>query len=148
MSRIILGDCTKEIQNLDDKSIQTIYIDPPFNSDRQYRLDSKSDIGFTDVWTDETYKVFIDTMITSCLKKLKDNGSLFFHISAEEMFIPECILRQKFKFVRPIFWKRCRSKNNIKKTLGASIDVIFCPVLGIPKKASFVYNVNLLILPL
>ena len=140
MSRIILGDCTKEINHVEDKSVQTIYIDPPFNSDRQYRLDSKSDVGFTDIWTDETYKVFIDTIITSCIKKLKDNGSLFFHISAEEMFIPECILRQKFKFVSPIFWKRCRSKNNIKKTLGASIDVIFWCYQSQKRKFNMVYQ--------
>jgi site-specific DNA-methyltransferase (adenine-specific) len=41
------------------------------------------------------------------------------------MFVPEQILRDKFKCVQPIFWKKCRSKNNVKKKLGATIDIIF-----------------------
>jgi len=49
------------------------------------------------------------------------------------MFIPEKILRAKFKYVTPIFWKRCRSKNNVKNKLGATIDIIFkCNIISKP----------------
>jgi len=66
--------------------------------------------------------------------KTEEGWISFFHISAEKMFTPEQILREKFKYVQPIFWKKCRSKNNVKHKLGATIDIIFrCNVLKTPK---------------
>ena len=41
------------------------------------------------------------------------------------MYIPEKILRDKFKLVEPIFWKKCRSKNNVKTKLGSVVDIIW-----------------------
>lgn len=134
------GDCLELIPLLEDKTIQTIYIDPPFNSGRTYSLESGSSIGFDDKWTDDMYKTFIESLIDKCLPKLKKDGSLFFHISTDQMWIPEQILRSKFKCVRPIFWKRCRSKNNIKKTLGASIDIIFWCYQNCKRKFNMVYQ--------
>lgn len=106
-------------------SVDMIYLDPPFNSDREYRLTDSSDIGFDDKWTDEQYETFIDELIQQTLLILKNDGTLFFHISSTCMFIPEKILRKHFKFVEPIFWKKCRSKNNVKHKLGSTIDIIF-----------------------
>lgn len=134
------GDCRAIIPALDDRSIQMIYMDPPFNSNREYTLEEGSTIGFQDKWTDEDYKAFLDTIIQACLPKLKKDGSLFFHISADQMFIPECILRNHFKYVRPIIWKRCRSKNNVKKTLGAAMDVIFWCSQSDKRKFNMVYQ--------
>ena len=41
------------------------------------------------------------------------------------MYIPEKVLRNKFLHVTPIFWKKCRSKNNVKRKLGSTIDIIW-----------------------
>ena len=35
-----------------------IYLDPPFNSNRDYKLSNDSEIGFEDKWTDQTYTNF------------------------------------------------------------------------------------------
>ena len=102
-----------------------IYFDPPFNSKRNYKLNVDSDIGFADKWADDEYYNFIKTMIDKLHDMLEKKGTLFFHISSACMFIPEIILRQKFKFVEPIFWKKCRSKNNVKNKLGSTIDIIW-----------------------
>ena len=122
---VINADSTEYLKTVERKSVELIYLDPPFNSNRTYSLDTKSNIGFDDKWSDEEYTEFIESIIRECVNILKDTGSLFFHISSEQMFIPHVVLRKYFKFVKPIFWKRCRSKNNIKNTLGSSIDVIF-----------------------
>jgi len=119
------GNCIGELKKIAIESVQTIYLDPPFNSNHNYVLEVGSDIGFADKWTDEAYEAFIESVITECTRCLAKDGSLFFHISADQMFIPQTVLRKHFKFVRPIFWKRCRSKNNVKKTLGSAIDVLF-----------------------
>ena len=119
------GDCFPIIDRLDDGSVHTIYLDPPFNSDRNYKLSVSSDVGFADKWTDETYEKWIAEVVDKLFRVLKKTGTLYFHISAACMFIPEKVLRAKFKFVTPIFWKKCRSKNNVKSKLGATIDIIF-----------------------
>lgn len=111
-----------------------IYFDPPFNSKRNYKLNVDSSVGFTDKWNDDEYYNFIKVMIDKLYDLLEKNGTLFFHISSSCMFIPEVILRQKFKFVEPIFWKKCRSKNNVKNKLGSTIDIIWkCNKISKPK---------------
>jgi DNA modification methylase len=116
------------------KKYNMIYFDPPFNSKREYKLNVDSNIGFTDKWVDNEYYLFIKNMIDKLYDILEKNGTLFFHISSSCMFIPEVILRNKFKFVEPIFWKKCRSKNNVKNKLGSTIDIIWkCNKISKPK---------------
>ena len=111
-----------------------IYFDPPFNSKRNYTLNVDSDIGFADKWADDQYYNFIKIMIDKLYDMLEKKGTLFFHISSACMFIPEIIIRQKFKYVEPIFWKKCRSKNNVKNKLGSTIDIIWkCNKVTKPK---------------
>jgi adenine-specific DNA-methyltransferase len=108
-----------------EKKVNMIYFDPPFNSNRDYKLNSTNSLGFSDKWTDEEYEEFISTNIDKLYDILEKDGTLFFHISSSCMYIPERILRNKFKFVEPIFWKKCRSKNNVKKKLGSVMDIIW-----------------------
>lgn len=112
-----IGSCNDYIKTIQDRSVQMIYLDPPFNSDRNYTMGVESSVGFGDKWTDET--------ISELTRVLKLDGTLYFHISAVCMLIPQMILVKYFKCVTPIFWKKCRSKNNVKHKLGATIDIIF-----------------------
>ena len=134
------GNCLELIPALENGSVQTVYVDPPFNSGRNYTLTAVSDVGFSDKWTDESYKEFVESLVDACLPKMKKDGSFFFHISTDQMWIPEQVLRSKFKHVRPIFWKRCRSKNNVKKTLGASVDIVFWCYQTEKRKFNMVYQ--------
>lgn len=117
-----IGDASNLETN---KRFAMIYFDPPFNSDRTYKLSHKNDLGFSDKWKGNTYENFIETNIDILYDLLENDGTLFFHISSTCMYIPETILRKKFKFVEPIFWKKCRSKNNVKKKLGSVVDLIW-----------------------
>jgi DNA modification methylase len=108
-----------------NNKFRMIYFDPPFNSDRDYKLNCDSELGFSDKWSDADYEDFIRKHIDLLYELLEENGTLFFHISSTCMFIPEKILRNKFKLVEPIFWKKCRSKNNVKTKLGSVIDIIW-----------------------
>ena len=120
--------------NYPNEYFNMIYFDPPFNSNRTYRMSATSEVGFDDNWKDEDYKDFIDKNIKKLKKLLKNDGTLFFHISSSCMFIPETVLRENFKFVEPIFWKKCRPKNNVKNKLGSVVDIIFkCNKITKPK---------------
>ena len=82
-----------------EHKFRMIYFDPPFNSDRDYKLNHNSDVGFSDKWTDADYEKFISKNIDKLYDLLEKDGTLFFHISSTCMYIPEKILRAKFKFV-------------------------------------------------
>ena len=114
-----------DIRDTIKNKFMMIYFDPPFNSDRDYQLNCNSKLGFSDKWTDEDYEKFISKNIDNLYDMLEERGTLFFHISSSCMYIPEKILRNKFRFVEPIFWKKCRSKNNVKTKLGSVIDIIW-----------------------
>jgi DNA modification methylase len=135
-----VGDCLELIKSVDDASIQTVYMDPPFDSGRDYKMSTTDNTGFTDTWKGDDYKQFIESVINLLIPKLKKHGTLFFHISAEKMFVPESILRSRFKVVQPIFWKKCRSKNNVKNKLGATIDIIFKCSMNAKPKFNLVYQ--------
>lgn len=119
---LYIGDSMNIPKN---NKFRMIYFDPPFNSDRDYKLNCDSELGFSDKWSDADYEDFIRKHIDLLYELLEENGTLFFHISSTCMFIPEKILRNKFKLVEPIFWKKCRSKNNVKTKLGSVIDIIW-----------------------
>ena len=135
------GDALKLLKELDDSSTNCVYFDPPFNTGRVFRLASNSEIGFNDVWeTDNDYVNLIEPVLVELKRVMKKDASLFFHISAAEMFIPEMLCRKHFKNVQPIFWKKSRSKNNIKKKLGATIDVVFWCCDNNNRKFNMVYQ--------
>jgi len=136
MNTIQQGDSRELLKQVADKSVQSIYFDPPFNSNRKYRLTSDDDsIGFDDIFkSDDEYVSLVEPMVKECARILKKDGSFFFHISADQMLIPSMICSKFFRRVQPIFWKRSRSKNNVKTKLGACTDVIFwCSHVEKPK---------------
>ena len=123
-----LGDARELISEVKDNTVSTIYFDPPFNTGRDFNYSSiaKGNFGFSDKFSsDDEYVSLIEPILEHGNRVLKKGGSFFFHISAEEMLIPQTLCNKHFRKVQPIFWKRSRSKNNVKKKLGAVIDVIF-----------------------
>lgn len=138
--KIYNQNCLEFLKTVENDSIQTIYLDPPFNSKRDYQLTVDNTLGFSDKWDDNDYIKFITRLIDLCIPLLTKNGNLYFHISSDCMFIPESILRSKFKQVTPIFWKKCRSKNNVKNKLGSTIDFIFQCTNSKKPKFNIVYQ--------
>ena len=54
MNIIKIGDSRELLKQLESKSVNAVYFDPPFNSNRNYRLTSdKNSLGFDDVFVDD-----------------------------------------------------------------------------------------------
>ena len=67
----------------------TIYLDPPFNTNRNYKYqNTDKEHLFKDKWNGGEYDKWLDSVIKTCKSKLKKNGTLFFHISAELSLTP------------------------------------------------------------
>lgn len=108
------------------KDIDFIYMDPPYDTNRNFTLDSKSDkIGFTDKWSSNTYELWLSKLVLNLKKTLSNKGTLVIHISSENSFIIEKILQENFKNIEKIYWKRCHGKNTVKNKFGAVIDILF-----------------------
>ena len=85
-NKLYYGDNLEVMRKyLTDESVDLCYIDPPFNSKRDYKLNVDSNIGFTDKWVDNEYYLFIKNMIDKLYDILEKNGTLFFHISSSCM---------------------------------------------------------------
>ena len=95
--KLYKGDCLTKLDNILDKSIQLICIDPPYN------------IG-KDTWDNiDNYNEFIMDIIKKLETKLKDNGSFFmFHNDME--IISELMVsikkNTKFIFKQMIVWNK------------------------------------------
>lgn len=141
MNQVIHGDSLEVLETIEKKSVQMIYMDPPYNSGRDYTMNPDDKKGFSDTWkSDNDYFLFLDNLVAKSKAALKEDGSLFLHISAQEMLIPHNICAKHFKYIQPIFWKKSRSKNNIKNKLGTAIDVIFWCYQSNTKKFNMVYQ--------
>lgn len=120
-----LGDALEIIPTLEQK-YRIIYLDPPFNSNREYIYSAEGEnFGFLDKWAVGEYEQWLDAMLAACKTKLTKDGTLFFHISAELSLIPHIILKKHFNKVEPIFWKKAHGKNTVKNKLGSVVDIIF-----------------------
>ncbi|MDO8407669.1 MAG: transcriptional repressor LexA [bacterium] len=125
LCEMYLGDSLELIPQL-KREFRTIYLDPPFNSNRAYTYSAIGErFGFLDKWGDGEYERWIDKLITVSREKLRGDGTLFFHISAELALIPQLVLTKHFKKVEAIFWKKAHGKNTVKNKLGSVIDIIF-----------------------
>jgi len=95
--KLIKGDCLSKLDSIENKSIQLICIDPPYN------------IG-KDTWdTIDNYNDFMIEVIKKLETKLKDNGSFFmFHNDIETIseLMVEIKRNTTFKFKQMIVWNK------------------------------------------
>jgi len=109
-----------------EKKFDLIYLDPPYETNRTFTVDSlDDDTGFNDVWEEDKYAEWVNKLVVHLSPMLTQCGTLIFHISSENSFIAESILRKHFKKIQKIYWKRCHGKNTVKNKLGEMIDVLF-----------------------
>tara|TARA_R110000765_G_scaffold84614_1_gene163594 strand:- start:15 stop:941 length:927 start_codon:yes stop_codon:yes gene_type:complete len=95
--KLYKGDCLKMLDNLEDKSVQLVCIDPPYN------------IG-KDTWdTISNYNDFMISVIKILEKKLKDNGSFFmFHNDMQMISELMVSMKQSTKLIfrQMIVWNK------------------------------------------
>lgn len=109
-----------------DQKFDLIYLDPPYDTKRTFSINSlDDDRGFEDKWDENEYENWLQCLIPHLSSMLSSNGTLVFHISSENSFVVEKVLRDNFKKIQKIFWKRCHGKNTVKNKLGEVIDTLF-----------------------
>ncbi len=145
MNKLILGDNLDSLKKLESESVDLIYLDPPFFSNRSYEViwGDKSEIrSFEDNWIGgmEYYINWLKDRVQQMHRILKPTGSIFLHCDYHaNSHIRVYILDQIFgyqNFRAEIIWKRHNAHNNAKKKLGVLTDTIWY----YSKSAKFTYN--------
>ena len=132
---IYCGDNLDQLRKLPDACVDLIYIDPPFNSNRNYEVfwgESKETRAFED--RHESTQAYINFMRPRCAelhRVLKGTGSFYYHCDWHASHYVKVMLDTIFgenAFINEIIWKRQSAHNDAKqgsRHLGRVHDTIF-----------------------
>jgi DNA modification methylase len=140
---IYCGDNLDQLGKLPDKCIDLIYIDPPFNSNRNYEVfwgDTREKRSFED--RHASTAAYIDFMRPRCVelhRVLKESGSFYFHCDWHANGYVRVMLDQIFsenQFQSEIIWRRTMAKGLAFVGYPNNHDSIFYYTKG----AKFTFN--------
>jgi DNA modification methylase len=128
---IFCGDCLDQLRLLPDQCIDLCYIDPPFNSNRNYEVfwgETKEKRSFED--RHASTQAYIDYMRPRCVeiaRVLKKTGSFYYHCDWHASHYVKVMLDQIFgenNFQNEIIWKRTFAHSSAVR-YGTVHDTIF-----------------------
>ncbi len=137
---IYCGDNLELLRHFRDESVDLVYIDPPFNSNRIYETfwgETKEKRAFED--RHESTRAYIEYMHPRCVEMarvLKKTGSFYYHCDWHASHYVKVMLDQIFgenSFVNEIIWKRQSAHNDAKqgsKHLGRVHDTLLLYACG------------------
>jgi DNA modification methylase len=130
---IYCGDNLEQLKKLPDECVDLIYIDPPFNSNRNYEVfwgETKEKRAFDD--RHASTDAYIDFMLPRCVelhRVLKKTGSFYYHCDWHASHYVKVMLdRQVFgenNFHTEIIWKRTSAKGLAFRSFPNNHDIIF-----------------------
>jgi DNA modification methylase len=116
------GDNLDKLKQLPDRSVDLIYIDPPFNSNRNYEVfwgETKEKRAFED--RHASTQAYIEFMRPRCVelaRVLRETGSFYYHCDWHASHYVKVMLDQIFgenQFQNEIVWKRSDAHSDSKQ---------------------------------
>ena len=129
---IYCGDNLEQLKKLPDACIDLIYIDPPFNSNRNYEVfwgETKENRSFDD--RHESTQAYIEFMRPRCVelaRVLKKTGSFYYHCDWHASHYVKVMLDQimgENNFLSEIIWHRTLAKGLASSGFPNNHDTIF-----------------------
>ena len=134
VNKLILGDNLEILKQLDSESVDLVYLDPPFFSNRNYEViwgDAGEVRSFQDRWSGgmDHYIAWLKERVGEMHRILKSTGSIFLHCDWHaDAYIRVEILDKIFgaqNFRNHITWQRTNAHNDAKKKMPNLCDTIF-----------------------
>ena len=125
------GDALKILKSIPDKSVNLIFVDPPYNIGKNFN-------GYKDKWeSDEKYLDWCYEWIDLCIQKLKDNGAIY--LMGATQFIPyfDIFLRGKMHILSRIVWHYDSSGVQAKNFFGSLYEPI---LFAVKDKDNYIFN--------
>ena len=136
------GDCKTELRKIESNSIDLIYLDPPFFTQKkqsQKTRDNSKEYTFDDSWESvESYRSYIEERLIECSRVLKKTGSIFLHCDRSASHHLRISLDNVFganNFQSEIIWTYKRWSNAKKGLLNSHQAIYFYS-----KTADFKFN--------
>ena len=132
INTIYEGDNLTILKEFPDKSVDLIYADPPFFSNKHYLVESKDDIGnraFADKWHGgiNSYIEWIKGRLIECKRVLKDTGSIYLHCDYHANSYLRVLMDEIFgmnNFRNEIIWQRTHAHGSGTKGFSRVHDTI------------------------
>jgi len=131
-AQIYKGDCLQILRGFDVESVDLIYLDPPFFTQKTHRLrtrDRRREFSFEDLWSSHSeYARFVYERLEQMWRVLSATGSLFFHCGRNASHIVRVLLDDVFgpdKFRSEIIWHYRRWSNSQKGLLPAHQNIYY-----------------------
>lgn len=131
-SIIYCGDCLEQLRKLPDACVDLVYIDPPFNSNRDYEIfwgETKEKRGFED--RHASTRAYLDFMRPRCAelaRVLKPTGSFYYHCDWHANSYVRVMLDGvlgESNFRSEIIWRRNPSKGLAFRGFANNHDSIY-----------------------
>jgi len=131
-AQIHKGDCLHILKNFDAESVDLIYLDPPFFTQKTHSLktkDRKQEFSFNDLWSSHSeYAEFLFLRLEQMYRVLSSTGSIFFHCDRNASHIVRVLLDEIFgneMFRSEIIWSYKRWSNAKKGLLPAHQNIFY-----------------------
>ena len=126
------GDCLAVVGGLATESVDLVYVDPPFFTQKTHSLvtrDRATTFQFSDEWKSRAeYVEFLRARLKQFLRVLKANGSLFFHCDTNASHHIRCLIDEVFgeaMFRSEIIWHYRRWSNSQRNPLPSHQTIFF-----------------------
>lgn len=131
-SLAICGDSIKILKKINEKSINLIFADPPYNIGKNFgnNIDKWDEVDEYIEWC----KLWID----ECFRILKDDGVMYFMIATQYMPFLDVYVSKKYNVLSRIVWTYDSSGVQSKKMYGS----LYEPILMVNKTAKSKYTFN------
>ena len=153
MNKIIIGDNFLGLETLTDESVDLVYLDPPFNTGRDFKSKgyNVAEGGFKDTWGNDeqfftedfsheimqflfnvedkslfNYLKFMTPRLVRLNRVLKEQGSLYLHCDSNAVHYLKvlCDFTLKISYQNTIIWRRSGGKQSVTKRFGRQTDHI------------------------
>jgi len=129
---LFTGDCLSILPIIEAESVQLIYLDPPFFTQKVQQLttrDNRQTFRFRDVWkSTDAYAEFLWERLHQLRRVLKPDGTLFFHCDRNATHIARLVLDDVFgsdQFRAEIIWTYRHWSNGQNNLLPAHQTIYF-----------------------
>lgn len=131
LATVYRGDCLDVLEAIEDRSVDLIFADPPYNIGKRFG-------DFRDSWpSDFAYAEWCFQWLSLCIDKLKSNGSMYIMTSTEAMPYLDIWLRQRLSVLSRIVWHYDSSGVQAKKYYGSLYEpILFC----VRDEKNYVFN--------
>jgi len=145
---IYCGDCLEVLRQFPEDSVDLIYADPPFFSNRRFEIiwnDGFEKRSFEDRWKGgiNNYVVWMGERLAECFRILKPSGTMFLHCDHHAVHYLKVEMDRLFgenNFVNEIIWQRQFAKHSDAKQKSKHFGRIHDTILFYSKSKDYVWN--------